>query len=1808
MEIITSDSQRVGKSTYITTKIKSQGYLKYIIPLGEIDEELIKLYTRALEINKNEKIAIVLELYENADELTYNLIRNFLFEILILKCYNSFNYISQDLYIFIEVSSDYINFEEDFRFLTLFKKKHIQLRGNKNFYIENPILFNSDNMINNLSVLMHLKFLNEGKIEKINIDQNLLNNIKKIDFKTILGDYNSLIQKYFLDKFPSVDILPNYGQIEIFMALLGDLINNLEECEYMNPLMLMKNINRYKKLSNIRETIMNSYIDLVIRFSSFSWEQIIENQEIAIKSQKDIGFCLPKEIKDKLIQKLNNKRIVNYDKFKPSIILFNKKTKDDEYINQCSIITSYKENDEEFEQLNELLVRYLKENAFLLNIDEMARSNFIFELISICQTPYSRNINEKLKNYEFKIDNFIKMILIYLRIRAKIPIILMGETGCGKTSLIEALSVFLEGKYKLLKLNIHSGFTHNNILTYLVSHNLFDENAYPKILNKKEKKSEEKIILFLDEINTINSLNLVSDLFTKNSFLSIPLKNNVYVMGVCNPYRLLLSKNEDIRYINIKRYKITNLAYQVNPLPLSLINYVFDFGYLRKSDEELYVWSFITSFLSDKFSKDNNFNYSYILRKICESVNFSHTYIRTNNEVSSVSLREIKRFRVFFEFFLNIIIERKEIENDYKRNIDKIKYFPNDISEKQKKENIIILKAANLGLFMCYYLKLNDPEKRVELSNKLSEIFQFNFLEYPLQLENELSNNIIFHKGIAKNRALLDNLFAIFVCLNNKIPIFICGKTGFSKSLSFSLLYQSMNGEYSKSELFKKYPELYLTSYKGSLASTSADIKNIFNRANKISKISYRSVKKDNEKSKLLSVILFDEMGFAEISPNKPLNAIHSELENEKNEIGFVGISNWALDASKINRGILLSIQEPDLYDLLVTSKTISYGVHEEIQYITPFKKVIDDLTKSYYNYKIHLKNYYPLYYDFHGARDFYCLIKMTANLLKNNEYKPLESIAMDSIERNFGGLEFDKEDNVKWSSTKKFKHIFSKINGNIENIEKYDIYKCIKNNLEEENRYLLLITDKTKNDTLIELILRKLKFQYKFIQGSKLKEDQNAQYICRKAWSIILSMEKGEVIILKDMEMVYPKFYDLFNQNFSNIGKFSYTTITLDSTNERYIVNKNFRCIILLEKNEVIHQDPSLLNRFEKHLMSFDYLLTEKQNLVAKELYEEIKGLTAFPENINISPLLVNINIEEIRCLIFELSMRVDDLEQNIIQIFKLILPTFTQENILNSVFSFKEKFIKKEELIKIYEENTYTNIYEFFEKVEKNKIIIYTFSPYYKDIFTDNNIIQINNPKFGIISKETTKEIIFTDNLSEKKLHYYFKLYYNDTYCNSFIIHFRVKDTKYLKYIKFLLDEFHQKYAENPNKIFLFIIHIDKNYGIENKNELVKSLENYHSFFFSFLSEYQQITIDNLLEHRKISIINLYNKTNEELLITKELFDINPFIKKEFLSQINQMANNKALNSLLEKLFHLKENDILQCIIKKIQDLIKNSDNLLQKILKDYYYLKDKNFDFISYLIERIQKLISENAKIAINEMIQSGYFESFILEKESQNNSQKNSQINSQNIELINKIQKLENDNLNLLNKVKELENENNRLKSFESEIIELKKILNKYEEENKNLKNNLIKFENQIKILENENKNLEKILSEEKAKQSQKDILNINNSKDRIIDLMEQINIKDKEIKEIKSNIPYKLKKGEKLMTIIFLSKDETIHYSLICKNTDKFSRIEEKLYDIFPEYQEMENHFMVNGKKINKYKTLDENNIKFSDIILINENE
>ena len=92
-------------------------------------------------------------------------------------------------------------------------------------------------------------------------------------------------------------------------------------------------------------------------------------------------------------------------------------------------------------------------------------------------------------------------------------------------------------------------------------------------------------------------------------------------------------------------------------------------------------------------------------------------------------------------------------------------------------------------------------------------------------------------------------------------------------------------------------------------------------------------------------------------------------------------------------------------------------------------------------------------------------------------------------------------------------------------------------------------------------------------------------------------------------------------------------------------------------------------------------------------------------------------------------------------------------------------------------------------------------------------------------------------------------------------------------------------------------------------------------------------------------------------------------------------------------------------------------------------------------------------------------------------------------------------------------------------------------------------------------------------------------------------------KDAEKEESK---PKSLNEGEKLMCINFCSSDQKIiNYSVECKNTDLFNTIENKLYKDFPEYYDTKNYFIIKGIKIDKNKSLEENNIHNNDMIILN---
>ncbi len=93
-------------------------------------------------------------------------------------------------------------------------------------------------------------------------------------------------------------------------------------------------------------------------------------------------------------------------------------------------------------------------------------------------------------------------------------------------------------------------------------------------------------------------------------------------------------------------------------------------------------------------------------------------------------------------------------------------------------------------------------------------------------------------------------------------------------------------------------------------------------------------LQKDKDLNKFVSVVVLDEIGLAEDSPLMPLKTLHPLLEDgtataeesgtttsDHHRVGFIGLSNWALDPAKMNRGIMLSRGVPSEDELSVSAR-----------------------------------------------------------------------------------------------------------------------------------------------------------------------------------------------------------------------------------------------------------------------------------------------------------------------------------------------------------------------------------------------------------------------------------------------------------------------------------------------------------------------------------------------------------------------------------------------------------------------------------------------------------------------------------------------------------------------------------------------------------------------------------------------------------------------------------------------------------------------------------------------------------------------
>ena len=127
-------------------------------------------------------------------------------------------------------------------------------------------------------------------------------------------------------------------------------------------------------------------------------------------------------------------------------------------------------------------------------------------------------------SYVVSPDNFVKMVWIALRVESKVPVVIMGETGCGKTSLIRHLAKLLSVDFRCL--NIHAGTSSQEIVHFVQS-------------CASASTDKKPVWAFLDEVNTCSHMGLITEILCHHRVLGKMLPDSITLLAACSlPERL----------------------------------------------------------------------------------------------------------------------------------------------------------------------------------------------------------------------------------------------------------------------------------------------------------------------------------------------------------------------------------------------------------------------------------------------------------------------------------------------------------------------------------------------------------------------------------------------------------------------------------------------------------------------------------------------------------------------------------------------------------------------------------------------------------------------------------------------------------------------------------------------------------------------------------------------------------------------------------------------------------------------------------------------------------------------------------------------------------------------------------------------------------------------------------------------------------------------------------------------------------------------------------------------------------------------
>eukprot|EP00729_Bicosta_minor_P027386 gene27386-24040_t len=424
-------------------------------------------------------------------------------------------------------------------------------------------------------------------------------------------------------------------------------------------------------------------------------------------------------------------------------------------------------------------------------------------------------------DYMLTEDSTLKILAVLTRFNVGLPTIVMGSTGCGKTSMVHYIAQLLNYGRRMddiqgdtfFDIRCDGGTTEEEITeTVLQAMRRAEElqaSAAANFVVVGGVRQPPAILLFIDECNACNCMGLIEDIICKGKLGSEDLNGlPLRIVSACNPFQKMseeaigrlesaglgsYSNNRNDSKTSIAGTPMRHLVYRVNPVPRSMSQYLFDFGQLSLGVERSYIRKIVERSTADMDPPMPPERVSDLTDLLFQSQKHMRSL---PDEFSFVSLRDVKRAIKIFSFFYGLDQLIREEDARLKKVVradsgsaEGGRVGAGSLVDDQSHGSMIV------AISLAYRSRLTDRRSYEELVALVLDMEAGAVNAHIERIQEIFAKNLNIGKRIALNAALTENAFTLIVCMQLGIPLTLVGKPGSSKSLAKTVVEDTLRGK-----------------------------------------------------------------------------------------------------------------------------------------------------------------------------------------------------------------------------------------------------------------------------------------------------------------------------------------------------------------------------------------------------------------------------------------------------------------------------------------------------------------------------------------------------------------------------------------------------------------------------------------------------------------------------------------------------------------------------------------------------------------------------------------------------------------------------------------------------------------------------------------------------------------------------------------------------------------------------------------------------------------------------------------------------